>query len=310
MTDIWKGAGSSDETHVHYMYVSPTEVDTFADQNSIGDGVLYSKAFYDGFGRATNSLQRETGSQYIETDTYYDALGRVASKSNPYRVSSGSVAANGPYTVSYTYDALGRTMIETEQDGAQTSMTYSGNQTTVTDPAGNARSTKTDALGRVTYASDAASTVTYGYDSLDNLLSVNQGVQGRSFTYGSLKRLTSATNPESGTITYQYDGNGNLSYKKDARGVTVSYTYDSLNRMKSKSYQGETTYSTSPVTYTYDSPGEYAIGRLTSTSNNASTETLSLRGCVPNDEPRHQHHAYVPEFCGDYAPNYPMIGRR
>jgi YD repeat-containing protein len=39
---------------------------------------------------------------------------------------------------------------------------------------------------------------------------VNQGSQTRTFVYDSLKRLSSATNPQSGTVSYDYDGNGNL----------------------------------------------------------------------------------------------------
>src|SRR5260370_13132071 len=46
------------------------------------------------------------------------------------------------------------------------------------------------------------------------------------FIYNSLKRLTSAANPESGTINYQYDNNGNLTQKNDARGVISAYISD------------------------------------------------------------------------------------
>ena len=53
----------------------------------------------------------------------------------------------------------------------------------------------------------------YVYDPLNNLRSVNRkGGSGnsanwrtRTFVYDSLSRLTSASNPESGIITYTYD---------------------------------------------------------------------------------------------------------
>ena len=32
------------------------------------------------------------------------------------------------------------------------------------------------------------------------------------------RRLTSATNPENGTVSYTYDGNGNVLTKRDGRG--------------------------------------------------------------------------------------------
>src|SRR5205807_3700473 len=72
----------------------------------------------------------------------------------------------------------------------------------------------------------------YTFDALGNLLQVSQ--QGgnsnqslwrvRTFLYDSLSRLVSANNPESGNITYQYDSDGNLILKTDARGVTVNYS--------------------------------------------------------------------------------------
>jgi hypothetical protein len=48
-------------------------------------------------------------------------------------------------------------------------------------------------------------TTTYGYDVLDDLFSVAQGSQARLFVHDSARRLTSAVNPESGTISYGYD---------------------------------------------------------------------------------------------------------
>ncbi|MDF5208366.1 hypothetical protein P3647_24315, partial [Vibrio parahaemolyticus] len=71
---------------------------------------------------------------------------------------------------------------------------------------------------------------------MNNLTTVSQGVQTRAFTYNSLSRLISATNPESGTINYSYDANGNLTSKTDARGVVTSYVYDALNRVTQRSY--------------------------------------------------------------------------
>jgi YD repeat-containing protein len=83
---------------------------------------------------------------------------------------------------------------------------YSGNTVTVTDQAGKARKSLTDGLGRLTTVyEDPASfnySTSYSYDTLDNLTAVSQGVQTRTFVYDSLKRLTSAANPESGTIGY------------------------------------------------------------------------------------------------------------
>ena len=74
----------------------------------------------------------------------------------------------------------------------------------------------------------------------------------RSFSYSSLSRLISTTNPESGTISYVYDGNGNLTQKTDARGTVTSLLYDPLNRLTQKNYTlGANTAATPNVTFGY-----------------------------------------------------------
>ncbi len=54
--------------------------------------------------------------------------------------------------------------------------------------------------------------------------------------YDSLKRLKSATNPESQTVSYNYDSNGNLSSRTDGRGITTSLSSDKLDRLIQKAY--------------------------------------------------------------------------
>lgn len=105
----------------------------------------------------------------------------------------------------------------------------------------------------------------YTYDTLNNLTRVDQkGDQPsdsskwrtRTFTYDSLSRLTSATNPESGTISYTYDNDDNVltkvAPKPNQTGgltVTTTYTYDALHRLAQKSYNDG---STATVKYGYD----------------------------------------------------------
>src|SRR5437660_3513412 len=89
-----------------------------------------------------------------------------------------------------------------------------------------------------------AYTTLYSYDALGNLLQVTQkgGTADqsksriRTSTYDSLARLLTANNPESGTITYQYDNDSNLILKTDARGITINYSpadspMDALHRV-------------------------------------------------------------------------------
>ncbi|MEO8648769.1 MAG: RHS repeat-associated core domain-containing protein [Acidobacteriota bacterium] len=202
-------------------------------------------------------------------------LGGLIRRLTPFR------SSDTKYWTETTFDALGRvTQTETLDDGAKISIAYSGNRTIVSDQAGNQRISLTNAAGQlkdiweivpssgsdtvsITFPGDAFSAVAYGYktsysyDTLGNLTHVEQGVQDRYFTYDSLSRLLLANNPESGETEYEYDSNGNLAEKTDARGIVTSYAYDDLNRITERAYAAPSptppNYQTTPtVTYTYD----------------------------------------------------------
>jgi len=106
----------------------------------------------------------------------------------------------------------------------------------------------------------------YGYDTLNNLTTVSQGVQTRTFSYSSLSRLLSAANPESGTIGYEYDPNGNLTEKTDARSIVTTYTYDELNRVTARDYSD----TTPDVDYTYGTSAP-KVGKLVKVESSVST---------------------------------------
>ena len=81
----------------------------------------------------------------------------------------------------------------------------------------------------------------YSYDAFGNLTQVNQGVQQRLFTYDAMSRLKTAKNPEqinsSGSMvatTYAYDDGSNLLTETNPNGTNVLFSYDGLNRVKTK----------------------------------------------------------------------------
>ena len=131
----------------------------------------------------------------------------------------------------------------------------------------------------------------YSYDTLGNLLRVDQKGTApsdstqwrtRTFTYDSLSRLLTANNPESGTITYSYDADGNLLQKTSpapnqtgTATQTVSYCYDALHRVIGKGYGAQSCPLATPVvTYAYDS-GTNAKGHLTSLTDQAGTASYT-----------------------------------
>lgn len=260
----------------------------------------------DGMGhpRKTKLTSDPDGATY--TRTSYDGLGRVYQQWNPTRCDpdTNPASCSGETTYGITtnvYDALSRIKTATEPNGGMVATNYGGITTQVIDE-GNGTSGvqhlfQTDAFGRqqndceITsvpllggggtpascgfYIAGTGFATGYTHDVLGNLTAVGQSAVYRTFQYDSLSRLTSATNPESGTTTYSYDANSNL-YQRTrpapnvvgtSNTVTTTYQYDALNRLISTSYSDG---STPSVNLGYDeaSPMGVAatnqIGRITS----------------------------------------------
>lgn len=213
------------------------DVLTAKDQAVNTDSELRSWTVTDGFGRTKEAWTRDPQGD-VKVLTTYDALSRNKQVSNPFRPSLSETAV---YTET-TYDLLGRVTVVTTPDSAVVSTAYSANTVTVTDQASRKRKSVSDALGRLKEVYEDPLSLnyltSYQYDTLDNLITVTQGTQTRTFTYNSLKQLLSASNPESGTVGYQYDDAGNLLVKTDARGVSTHFAYDAFNRVTRRWYNG------------------------------------------------------------------------
>ena len=255
-------SGSTTLRQTTYRYPDTRTVVQKSDVATAGDLAAQTVALYDGLGRPTTQRTYESASAYIETTTAYDALGRVASQTNPSRPGDGL-----GFATQYAYDALGRPVSVTHQDGTIATNSYSGTLLTSQDEVGATKQIRYDWAGRIfSVVEDPAGlnyATNYRYDALDNLTLVSQGYcpdcQGRTFVYDGLSRLRSAANPESGTATYTYDPSGNPASRTDARQITTNYAYDAVNRVKTKvSDDGSVN-----VSWTYDG-GTYGVGRLTS----------------------------------------------
>ena len=143
----------------------------------------------------------------------------------------------------------------------------------------------------------------YSYDTLNNLTCVVQkgsdtsafttcaaapaAWRPRSFTYDSLSRLLTATNPESGTISYTYDLAGNVLQKTSPAAnqtgsavTTISACYDALNRPTGRAYSaqvcqnGQLPAGTAAITYSYDA-GTNGLGQLSSVIDQAGSASYT-----------------------------------
>ncbi len=277
-TKVIRGANTALHNQTTFYYDDANHiVVTTSDLNSYDDNVLVGAELYDEMGRTFESRTYE-GASYTAVRKTFDILGRVKEVSNPFRP-----ATESPVWTTMNYDDLSRLESVTTPDGAQLTTDYSGNEVTNTDPAGKVRRSVIDALGRVERVVEAPNNTAYNlqsvytYDVLDNLRTIVQGEQTRSFEFDGLGRMTSVSNPETGVITLQYDNNGNVERRTDARGVAAIFSYDALSRLTSVSYDvGQTgVLSTPTVTYSYDNPAiPHSRGRLTSVSSSVSTTSF------------------------------------
>lgn len=95
----------------------------------------------------------------------------------------------------------------------------------------------------------------YTYDNAGNILSVS-GSEDITYTYDDLYRLESYTK-DGITVSYEYDGRGNIIAETSTDGTEITYEYNGDNRLFKKTENGTVT------TYEYD-----LNGNLISDSNN------------------------------------------
>jgi YD repeat-containing protein len=210
---------------VQYTYDAANQLASVVQVNSPNSNANTTIYGYDANG---NPMLLEDANTHA-TVNYFDVLNELTQKTLPDATlaetrqydQNGNLATvthfNG-VTTTYTYDQLNRLLSRATTGEATVSFTYT-------------------ATGKRQTMSDASGTTTYSYDSMD--------------------RLISKATPE-GTLSYTYDAAGNLESMSSnhAHGVSVSYSYDDLNRLTAVvdgNLNGSNTTS-----YTYDSANNIA----------------------------------------------------
>ncbi|HWR14143.1 MAG TPA: RHS repeat-associated core domain-containing protein [Terriglobales bacterium] len=224
----------------------------------------YDVGLYCGFGGGSGNLSG--GHDAVYSTTYDSGTTNITingqqvsyawsgSGTTPASVASGlSSAVNTTSTYATATVNGGTVYLTARTTGAATNYSLSSSISQQygsfsSSPSGSAFIGGTDGSVPV-YSLSTPWVTNYQYDVLGNLLRVDQKGTAPSdsnqwrtrwFTYDSLSRLIVASNPESGNIGYAYDANGNVATKSDARGIVTTYTYDELNRLKSKTYSDST----------------------------------------------------------------------
>jgi len=262
---------------------------------TVGDSSGTTKYFYDKLGRVTSTVKNVDGVDYT-TDSTYDALGRTTGITYP---------DPGRETVSYTYDTGGNLQYVISPSvpalyaqysnynalGQAGGVTYGNGATTVYQyhPLNNrlfSITTNSQGQGR--------QSLSYSYDNVGNIATITDLIDGtrtQSFQYDSLNRIAQAQSTAYGTLAYNIDAIGNMTFNSQVGGYTYlpakphavvtaggnSYTYDPNgnmmgrngatlthdyeNRLSSLVTGGTTT------TFVYDAAG----GRVKKTSSSITT---------------------------------------
>lgn len=233
----------------------PKQIETQYKENSEGDTytiVLY----FDGFGRISKEI-REGEFSRIAVDYLYNSNGHIVKKSIPYEMNQ----TNNPHYTEMVYDPLDRIIRIINPDESYREIVYDKDITVHIDENGNER--KVEIVGNTrrekTYLLSDVITKTAA-DGI-RVYSYNEGGNDVVFLtkMDMLKRRTTITDPNLGTWSMEYDANGNVRYKTDAKNSAIEFQYDELNRIRKKIYP-----DLSITEYIYDLQNNhgYSMGRL------------------------------------------------
>ncbi len=241
---VYNSATGSYETKFRYEYDTSGNVGYEYDAaNSLSHRYFYDSA---------NRLVKQTGSDGSSLTLGFDAAGQTTQIQESLGTQSYSTAfvydKDGKLTtlssaggsLTHTYDSLGRLVKTTRKSGAILK------DTTYTYQAG-ANSSTSNLVATVT---DPDKTTSYTYDANGNIKTIQAGTQLITYTYNELSELIREDNQIlNKTITYRYDGGGNLLEKKEyayttgtpgAPTRTLPYEYADTNwKDKLTSFDGK-----------------------------------------------------------------------
>jgi len=296
--------------YVRYVYTSAGDVQTYSTiQNGFGEA--YSVSYFDGAGRVRATAAENPGSSggYSAQFTYYDVMGRVSQQTNPAEINAagtpwGDDAAGWSSTLQ-TYDWKGRPLVTTNPDGTTRENQYGGcgcaggEQTTVRDENGRRKRYTKDVLGRLVKVEElnwdqtVYATTNYTLNVRDQITSINQEGQTRTFGYDGYGRLATRTTPEQGSTTYSYFADDRTQTIADARGATTTFAYNARGFVTSIAYGFASGVAATPnVSFGYDAAGNRTsmtdgLGSMSYVYNTLSQLTSETR--IFSDFPGSSH---------------------
>ena len=134
----------------------------------------------------------------------------------------------------YSYDERSRLVKAVSPGGAETSYEYDSlsDLTAVVNAEGIRNTYTYDIKGRLTGENLAGKEqYAYAYDALDRIVAVSGENSTVTYAYNGTGDLTGVTNGNGGTTSYTYDKAGNLTGTTDPMGNQTANTYDEMGRI-------------------------------------------------------------------------------
>ncbi len=308
--DMWlDGRATSTQANYIYSYAVSNSAPTVVTTQRLDEALGYvtTTTLYDALLRERQQQQPTPQNGRLIDDNFYDSRNWLVKVNTDYWDKSagpGNAIVTVPdnqvtdQTVT-AYDGLYRQVLVTSLDKSlvksTTATAYYGDRVTTVPPTGGTpTSTVTDALGRTTETDQYTTqpTVTTGVANGATTVAITGGatqattdaynVRGENSdvrsagedwhtNYNLLGETTSSSNPNSGTTSETYDNDGNVAAATDAKGATVSFSYDALNR-KTGEFDGTSSASPPIDTYAYDNSNN-AVAGMTDPIGQLTTET-------------------------------------
>ena len=210
-----------------------------------------------GNGMVKTMLVTKPSTNGSDVDTYqYDSLGNLVSFANGLGQSTtytnynglgqpGTVTGPNGDAVDYVYDSRGRISTKTTHpNGGSATWTYGydgfGLLSSLSEPDGQVTTWNRNQIMQVASVNhndkDGTSTESFQYDANGDVSqhSIARGSTTsliENYTYDGLGRLYQRLGQHGQSLTYAYDGNGNVLSITNAVGHVTSHQYDALNRV-------------------------------------------------------------------------------
>uniref|UniRef100_UPI0004660BA7 RHS repeat-associated core domain-containing protein n=1 Tax=Leptospira licerasiae TaxID=447106 RepID=UPI0004660BA7 len=266
------------------------------------------RSYKDGMGRVVHTVKTGSNGQFVRSGKItYNGNGQVVRSGQPDWADAGEIDSfvlhSQERNPSYIeYDAIGRAkktilpIAAGETEATTLTVTYNDPFETIeTHSGGTSKRTVKDGRGQVLYIEDFGSDGTqaqigFCYDLAGKMIKksdMNGGAlscdtsgintkdtsgQNQAYwLYDAFGRLKKNSDPDFGVSTASYNAFGDTTQSTDARGITTSFTYDSLGRMLTKDTPEGTVY----FDYDSGSGAENALGKLVRVEDNVQIKTFS-----------------------------------